>query len=158
MSSYQANDPNVLRVQLANQQLRIPFTVTGGNGTPGNVVFTTPYGAIAGFQSASVDGTTPMLASGETAPTYTTTDSTGIFGALVAINEPVALVTDAEIVSQTTNGVCYANLTATPAGGITAGDGGGQKIALQCTIPTDLTSSAEFFGCLVVNYQTKNFP
>ncbi len=50
MSSYQANDPNVLRVQLANQQLRIPFTVTGGNGTPGNVVFTTPYGAIAGFQ------------------------------------------------------------------------------------------------------------
>lgn len=152
--SYQARDTLVLGRQIRTQRLVLPFTVTGGNGTPANVSFVPEDPAIIGFKSASVDQTAAMLATGETAPTYTTTDASGIFGALVAINETVTKVANAQIVDRLANSVCYANVTATPAGGITAGTGGGQKIALQCKIPTDLTSSSTFNGCVIVEYVT----
>jgi len=154
MPSYQAQDSLVLGRQLKTQRLVLPFTVTGGNGTPANVSFVADDPAIIGFKSASVDQTAAMLATGETAPTYTTTDASGIFGALVAINETIGKVFNAQIVDRKANSVCYANITATPAGGITAGTGGGKKIALQCKIPTDLTSNTTFDGVVIVEYST----
>lgn len=154
MPQYQATDSIVLGRQLKTQRLTLPFTVTGGNGTPANVSFVQDDPAIVGFKSASVDQTAAMLATSETAPTYTTTDASGIFGALVALNETVGKVLACQIVDRKANSVCYANITSTPTGGITAGAGGGKKIALQCKIPTDLTSSSAFDGVLVVEYQT----
>lgn len=152
--AFQAKDNQVLTRQLKVQRLSIPFTVTGGNGTPANVSFVPDEPSLLGFKSASVNTTTALLATGETAPTYTTTDASGVFGALVVINETVTKVVNAQIYDVLANTVCYANATATPTGGITAGTGGGQKIALQCKIATDLTSSSTFTGCLVVEYIT----
>jgi len=155
MPQYQSKDSIVLGSQLKTQRLVLPFTVTGGNGTPANVLFVPNDPYIVGFASASVNQTTAMLSPGETAPTFTTVDASGEFGALVTINEVVTLVQAAQIVSLTTNAVCYANTTATPAGGITVGTGAGpygQHIALNCKIPTDLTSSATFTGALIVEY------
>jgi hypothetical protein len=157
MPQYQAKDNVVLGRQLKVQRLVLPFTVTGGNGTPANVSFVADDPAIAFFKSASVDQITGALSTNETLPTYTTTDASGIFGALVVVNEVVGKVLNAQIVDRKANSVCYANVTGTPAGGITVGTGSltyGQKIALQCKIPTDLTSSSTFDGALIVEYQT----
>lgn len=153
--SFQAKDPLVLGRQLKIQRLVLPLTITGGNGTPANVAIVCDDPALVGIKTASVDQVTALLAVGETLPTYTTTDASGIFGALVVVNEPLAKVLSALIVDLKANSVCYANVTATPAGGVTAGTGGGSKIALQCKIPTDLTSASVFNGSIIVEYAVK---
>jgi hypothetical protein len=159
MSTYQAKDNIVLGQQLSVQRLVLHFTITGGSGTPSAVSIVNPQPYLVGFKTAGVNQTTAMLNPGETAPTWTTVDASGEFGALVVINENLVEVYDAQLIDRLSNSVCYANVTATPVGGITTSTAtpstGGQKIALQLKSPLDLTSSATGDYALIVEYSVQ---
>lgn len=155
-ASFSAKQDLVRNKQLKVQQISLPFVITG-NATPASVVLTPEDPSILFLQTQGVNQVTAALASGETAPTYTTVDANGTFGALVAIGETLVKVVDAQIVSRTGEQVCYAYLPSAPSNGITAGTGGGKKIALQCKIPASLISTGTGFdGTLLVEYVVTN--
>lgn len=153
-TAFQPKTDAVLERVLKTQSVSLAVKIVG-NASAAAVAITADDPSILFINTAAVNQITAALATGETAPTYTLTDSSGTFGALVAVNESLAKVISARLVNRTANTVCYANVTATPTGGITAGTGGGSKIALQCTCATDFTGANTFDGTLVVEYQVR---
>jgi hypothetical protein len=166
MATFDALQDNVRDAQQTRQRLVLPINIVG-NTTAGLVNPSAYDPSILTLKTGAVDQTAVVTtAAGATPPTFTPVDSTGSFGALITIGEYVSLVVNAQLVNLTANTVCYANITATPTGGIVTGttgvDGylyfGPTMIALNCKCNTDFTGANTFNGVLIVEYVTTNRP
>jgi Ice-binding-like len=107
------------------------------------------------FQTDNVNQISAQLAVNETA-TYTqaTNDSSGIFHVLVAIDEPIAEVTKAELTGRTSTGTAFKSVVLGSATGITTGTAGGSQIMLTVNANESITSNS-IDACLEVQYTTK---
>lgn len=154
--SYYAKNPLQMGVQLRNQELVLPFTITH-NATPASVVIAQPDPSILFLKTQGVDQITPALTSGETAPTYASaTDSSGVFNVLIRISENLVRVNSAVLISRNGGNPVALSLPSAPSNGITAGTGStsGQDIALNCSSGGDFATT-DFDGCIVVSYQVQ---
>lgn len=104
MSSYDAKQSNVLARQLKVQRLSIPFLITA-NATPASKTVSVDEPSILFLNVEGISGITVAAGALTTAElaaiTFATaTDSTGVFNALVKIDESLSKVCSAQIVSR----------------------------------------------------------
>lgn len=147
---YNPKNPQVADAALKVQRLVIPATIIG-NATAASVVCKNDQPSLVSLQTDGVDQITAALAANETA-TYTvaTADATGVFRALVAINEPVAKVVAAYAVRTDAFEVVPGRLGS--ATGITTGTAGGSKIMLAFDTALALNAANTLNCALVVEY------
>lgn len=147
---YDAKNELVEDRQLKVQRLSIPLTIVG-NAVAANVVCRNDEPAILFLQTDGVDQITPALASGETA-TYTvaTSDATGVFRALVKIQEPIGKVVAAYACRRDAFEVVPARLGS--ASGITTGSAGGKSIMLAVDCALALNAGNTLDACLMIEY------
>jgi len=88
--AYESKNPTIREHQLKVQKLTIPFSITGGNGTPANVAFAPDMSSVLYVKTAAVDTVAGMLDSKDSI-TYAVAaaDATGIVNFALNIKEPV---------------------------------------------------------------------
>lgn len=148
--SYDAKNELVEDRQLKVQRLSIPLTIAG-NAVAASVVCRNDEPAILFLQTDGVDQITGALASGETA-TYTvaTSDATGVFRALLKIQEPLAKVVAAYACRRDAFELVPARLGS--ASGLTTGSAGGKSIMLAIDCALALNAANTLDACLIVEY------
>lgn len=148
--AYEAKNSGVEARELKVQRLVIPLTIAG-NAVAASVVCRNDEPAILFLQTDGVDQITAALASGETA-TYTvaTADATGVFRALVKIQEPIAKVCAAYGCRRDAFEVVPGRLGS--ASGITTGSAGGNSIMLAFDCALALNAANTLDACIVVEY------
>lgn len=147
---YDAKNELVEDRQLKVQRLTIPLTIAG-NATAASVVCRNDEPAILFLQTDGVDQITPALASGETA-TYTvaTSDATGVFRALVKIQEPIGKVVACYAARRDAFELVPGRLGS--ATGITTGSAGGKSIMLAVDCALALNAANTLDAALVIEY------
>lgn len=151
--SYFPKDSAVAQKQLRVQELCLNFAVTA-NATPASVVVSVDDPSLLFLKTEGTNRIT--LAAGAvdsaaelSAITFASaTDATGIFNALVRINEPLAKVVCAQLVSRTTTESLAGTLTSAPATGITSA---GDKIVLNFDSAGNFATT-NYDGCIIVRY------
>lgn len=152
---YEPKNEGVNAAALRLQRLALPFRIQG-NATPASVVVTVDDPAILFLKTQGVNGIT--LAAGAvssaselSAITFAAaTDATGVFNALVKIQEPIAKIVAAYVVRRNAAEIVGASLTSAPATGITSA---GDKLVFNIDTAADLSSGAtDFQACLIVEY------
>lgn len=141
--SFQAKDPVVRDRQLKVQTLRIPLAITG-NATPASVVVRSDEPAVLFLKTQGVDQISGVV---DGSPSFAAAnDANGVFNAMLKINEPLAKVVCAKLVSRSGT-ECIACSMANTSGLSAAGD----KILLNVDSSVDL-SAANLDACLEVSY------
>lgn len=156
--SFLPKDSAVQQQSMQICSLALPLAITA-NATPASVVVTTDQPSLLFIKTEGTNRIT--LAAGAVttqaeldAVTFATaTDSTGVFNALVRINQTLVKVIKVTLYSRTSAAVIKnATLTSAPASGITSA---GDKIVVNVASGVNL-STTDFDGCLVVDYSPLN--
>lgn len=147
---YNAQNEKVGGRQLQVQRISIPLTIAG-NATAASVVCRNDEPAILFLQTDGVDQITGALASGETA-TYSvaTSDATGVFRALVKIQEPIGKVVAAYAYRRDAFETVPGRLGS--ASGISTGSAGGKSIMVAFDTALALNAANTLDACLVIEY------
>lgn len=146
MPSFYAKDSGVQNRQLKVQELCIPLAITG-NATPASVVVASDEPAILFLKTEGKDQITAALGT-DSASFVAPVDATGLFSALLVINEQVSKVLSAELISRVSHAPTNSAKLANANTGISTN---GDKIAIDCDTAVDL-SAANLNACLVVRY------
>lgn len=156
--NYNAKDAQVASVQLKTQRLVLPFTIVG-NAVAANVAQKPDDPAILFLRNAAVDNITVASGALDSADVATyaqaAVDATGIFNALIRINEFIVKVCSAQLVKRVpaTASDTYQLVALGNANGVVQNaSANGTKIMLTADCDVDFTGANTLDAAFLVEY------
>jgi len=151
--SYQADNEQILGIQLKVQSLRLPFSISG-NASSASVAVGRDDPSIIFIKTQGVDQIAAALDAGDTAPTYAAAnDAAGMFSILVKLyGEQIRKVVSAKIVCMDAGApeIFACSLPSAPSSGIVQG-GALDKMAFNADSSASFTSGSHNYS-LEVSY------